>query len=603
MRIRSQLTASAVLAGLVTVLVAVGLSYVSRQAQSGLDEQADSEQVARHVANMLSLTNEFTLYGGERAVAQWRSRQEQLLAALGQAMRRRDPPSPPLAELQRNVGNLSSLFDKLVELGPEPATPLAQGRRDLLIERLLTEMQGMVESRHRWAIAIGEAQQKDQRLYTAMLLAVPVLLLILLTSLGTLVRWRVLRPLARLQATVTAIRDGNLGVRCDTGVRDELGDAARAIDAMTTTLQMQGEALLVSNQSLSREVTGRRDSEERLRLVTDNMPALLAYLDRDQRFQFANRGFRDWLGIDPAALAGRSLADFYGEPTYSAIRPHIDAALAGQPVTYERELATPAGLRYVQVSIVPQRDASGAVLGLFKAVHDITGRKLAEIELAERQSRLEASLHEKEVLLREIHHRVKNNMQVISSLLQLQSDNIDNPEARELFAESQNRIRSMALIHEKLYQSDDLAQVDFADYVESLVSMLRASQGARAPRVSLDVRTDPVAIDIERAIPAGLILNELVSNCFKHGFPDGRQGRIEVRLHARGGEEVALAVRDDGVAPPPGFDPSAVHSLGLRLVHILADQLGATLAFDHEQGFACDLAFKLNPRRLPARPD
>lgn len=600
MRIRTQLTASAVLAGLVTVLVAVGLSYVSRQAQSGLDEQADSEQVARHVANMLSLTNEFTLYGGKRAVAQWRSRQEQLLAALGQAMRRRDPPSPPLAELQRNVGNLSSLFDKLVEIGPQPATPLSHGRRDLLIERLLTEMQGMVESRHRWAIAIGEAQQKDQRLYTAMLLAVPVALLLLLTSLGILVRWRVLRPLARLQATVTAIRDGNLGVRCDTGVQDELGDAARAIDAMTTTLQKQGDALLVSNQSLSREVIGRRDSEERLRLVTDNVPALVSYLDRDQRFQFANRGYRDWLGAEPATLIGRKLADFYGEEAYAAMRAPIESALAGQAITYEREFPTPAGLRHVQVAIVPQQDAGGAVLGLFEMIHDITGRKLAEIELAERQSKLEASLREKEVLLKEIHHRVKNNMQVISSLLQLQSDNVDNPVARELFAESQNRIRSMALIHEKLYQSDDFAQVDFADYVESLVSMLRASQGARAERVSIDVRTDPVAIDIERAIPAGLILNELVSNCFKHGFPDGRRGHIDVRLHAQGGDGVALAVRDDGVAPPPGFDPSAAHSLGLRLVHILADQLGARLSFGYEQGFACELVFKPTSRR-PAR--
>ena len=185
MRIRTQLIASTVLAGLVTILIAVGLLYVTRNAQAGLNEQADSEQVALHVANMLSLTNEFTLYGSERAVAQWRARHAQLLAEIAQAMRRRTPPSPELVALQRDIGDLPSLFDKLVQIGQEPVTAPAQRRRDLLLERLLTETQEVVERRHRWSVEIGQAQQNDQRLYTAMVLTAPAALLLVYEEIAS----------------------------------------------------------------------------------------------------------------------------------------------------------------------------------------------------------------------------------------------------------------------------------------------------------------------------------------------------------------------------------------------------------------------------------
>ncbi|HZE92576.1 MAG TPA: histidine kinase dimerization/phosphoacceptor domain -containing protein, partial [Rhizobacter sp.] len=517
MRIRAQLIASTVLAGLVAILVAAGLWYATRQAEAGLNEQADSEQVAQHVANMLSLTNEFTLYGGERAVAQWRSRHEQLQAAVVRAIERRTPPSPALVELQRSIGDLSPLFDKLVQIGRQPVDPLAQRRQDLLLERLLAETQAVLENRHRWSVAIGQAQQGDQRLYAAMVLAAPAALLLLLISLGILVGRRVLKPLAHLQATVTNIREGNLGARCDTGARDELGDAARAIDSMTTTLQRQGESLATSNASLSREITGRRDSEERLRLVADNLPALVSYLDRDQRFRFANRAYRDWLGTEPDALIGRGLAEVYGEETYVSIRPHMEAALAGGTVTYERELATPVGMRHVQVTLVPQRDGEGSVQGLVTTIQDITERRLVEVERVARQAELESSLREKEILLQEIHHRVKNNLQVISSLLQLQAGYAEDDAARKVFEESQGRIKSMALVHEKLYQTHDLAHIDFGDYLRDLVSGLAGSYATHAAQVAVEVQATSVLLDVDRAIPCGLIVNELVSNCFKHG--------------------------------------------------------------------------------------
>ena len=428
-----------------------------------------------------------------------------------------------------------------------------------------------------------------------MVLAAPATLLLLLVSLGIMVGRRVLGPLAHLQATVTNIRDGNLGIRCDTGARDELGDAARAVDSMTVALQQQGQTLAVSNDALSREIFGRRDSEERLRLVTDNLPALVAYLDRDQRFRFANRAYRDWLEIEPASLIGQSLPEVYGEQVYAGIRPHMETALAGNPVTYERDLATPGGIRHVLVTVVPQRDGEGAVQGLVTTIHDITERKLIEVERASRHSELEASLHEKEVLLKEIHHRVKNNLQVVSSLLHLQAGYATSDDARKICEESEGRIKSMALVHEKLYQTKDLARIDFGDYVRDLVAGMIGSYGASAARVSIQSEAASLSLDVDRAIPAGLVLNELVSNSFKHGFPGDRTGRIDVRLSGGDGVPIELSVQDNGVGWPEGFDPSRSPSLGLKLVHILAKQLRSSLQFDGHNGLRCTLTFDTEP--------
>jgi two-component sensor histidine kinase len=203
-----------------------------------------------------------------------------------------------------------------------------------------------------------------------------------------------------------------------------------------------------------------------------------------------------------------------------------------------------------------------------------------------------ASLREKEVLLKEIHHRVKNNLQIVSSLLSLQSRHASDEPSLEVLRESQNRVRTMALIHEKLYQSNDFTQVDFADYAQSLMTMLSDSFGQRIRRTHVRLRAVPVHLHIDRAIPAGLILNELVSNCFKHAFPDDREGAIVIDVAARGDSRAVLRVSDDGVGPPPGVDFAAGQSLGLQLVHILAAQLNASLVFRRESGLTVELEFE-----------
>ena len=178
---------------------------------------------------------------------------------------------------------------------------------------------------------------------------------------------------------------------------------------------------------------------------------------------------------------------------------------------------------------------------------DITERKRAE-------ERIKASLREKEVLLKEIHHRVKNNLQVISSLVSLQADGLADPTLRDLFQDVRDRVRSMALVHEKLYQSANLARVEFADYARSLLALPLAGPRRRRGRVRLTLDLEPVSLSVETAVPCGLILNELVSNALKHAFPGGRGGEVAVALHAGPDGRVRLRVRDNGVGLPAGLD-------------------------------------------------
>ncbi|MEW6220894.1 MAG: PAS domain S-box protein [Thermodesulfobacteriota bacterium] len=207
------------------------------------------------------------------------------------------------------------------------------------------------------------------------------------------------------------------------------------------------------------------------------------------------------------------------------------------------------------------------------------------IERGKAAAALRESLREKEVLLREIHHRVKNNMQVVSSLLDLQADYTRDAEHREMFAESRNRIRSMALIHEKLYRSKDLAKIDLADYIHDLARSLFDTYGVDTARISLQVEVQSVDLKMDTAISCGLILNELISNALKYAFPAGQEGVITVALRELGAGVVELVVRDNGVGLPAGLDVRNTDSLGLQLVVSVAEhQLGGKVAVRQDQG-------------------
>ena len=211
-------------------------------------------------------------------------------------------------------------------------------------------------------------------------------------------------------------------------------------------------------------------------------------------------------------------------------------------------------------------------------------------------ARTEASLEEKEVLLREIHHRVKNNMQVISSLLRLQSRNVRDEQQIEMLKESQNRIKAMALIHEKLYGSKDLANINFNDYIKNLVNDLFLSYKVSAGKVSLKMNIEAVSFGIDTAIPCGLIVNELVSNSLKYAFPEGKGGEIKISLHKIAdlkSDMYELTVSDNGTGIPGDLDIRKTESLGLRLITNLAEnQLQGKVELNRNEGTEFQIKFK-----------
>lgn len=234
-------------------------------------------------------------------------------------------------------------------------------------------------------------------------------------------------------------------------------------------------------------------------------------------------------------------------------------------------------------------------LALQNASHELEDRaqqlqgELVQREQAEKK--IKASLEEKEILLKEIHHRVKNNLQVISSLLYLQSKKAKDNESLEMFNESQNRIKSMALIHEKLYKSEDIVHIDFSDYIGSLTSYLIKSYHVNAWDITIEKEIGKVQISIDKAIPCGLIINELISNSLKHAFPDSGKGEIKIKFDSFDHNRIIIQVKDNGIGLSKDIDIKNIDTLGLRLVNTLTEQLEGVIEINREGGTEYNIIF------------
>jgi two-component sensor histidine kinase len=233
----------------------------------------------------------------------------------------------------------------------------------------------------------------------------------------------------------------------------------------------------------------------------------------------------------------------------------------------------------------PVKDEDGRICQINAVIMDITERRKAEEQIKD-------SLKEKEMLLKEIHHRVKNNMTVISSLLKLQSDKIKDEQYKDIFNSSIDRIKSMALIHEKLYKSKDLAKVDFNDYLKDMINSMFMSYGLSSQKVALKTDVEDIAFGVDTAIPCGLIINELVSNSLKYAFPEDREGEIKVSLRRNDRAEVELTVSDNGVGMPEDVDFRKTDSLGLNLVNALVGQLQGKIELHRAKGTEFIITFK-----------
>lgn len=352
------------------------------------------------------------------------------------------------------------------------------------------------------------------------------------------------------------------------------------------------------NSLLFKEVCERRSAEAELRENT-------AYLEAAQRMSHVGH----WsmvlstgemecscelyriLGLDPGRrmVPGELLNSFISPEDADRVKRLMDSTItSNDPLCFDCRAVMPDGSEktvHCEGGLI--YDESGNPVRIFAIVQDITAHALS-------REKILASLRDKEALLKEVHHRVKNNLQVVSSLISLQSCKVEDERVIQTFNECQNRIRSMALIHEMTYRSRDISGIDISEYIPRLINNLAGSYGLDMRKVLITISADNVSLDMDRIILVGLIINELVSNSIKYAFPGDKEGEITILVSRCPDENICLVVSDNGVGLPAGFSLETTDSLGMQLVQSFTEQLGGTMLVENARGTRVSIRFRLS---------
>ena len=338
-----------------------------------------------------------------------------------------------------------------------------------------------------------------------------------------------------------------------------------------------GESLNRIRTEKDRLMKELEKSEEKYRGLVENLNDVIFSLDSEGRFTYissAIKAISSHYSVED--IIGKSFVDFIHPDDLGMVFESRARTINGKFEPLEYRLVDRDGKAvYVRTSSRPVYDG-GAVVGITGIITDITEQKRA-------RDQLNASLNEKYILLKEVHHRVKNNMQIISSLLNLQLDGIHDDRQKTALLDCQSRIYSMALIHERIYKSENFERVDFAGYIEVLANMLLRSHASEHSGIRLEMRLDSVYIPLEKAVSCGLIVNELITNGVRHAFAEKRGGTLSISL-LRDGNDILLQVEDDGRGLPEGFDPEKQETLGIRLVQMLVEQVRGRLEISSNTG-------------------
>jgi PAS domain S-box-containing protein len=343
------------------------------------------------------------------------------------------------------------------------------------------------------------------------------------------------------------------------------------------------------------DITGRKaseqalqESEEKYRLLHETMTDAFVSMDLSGRILETNRAYQIMLGYSEQELGNLTYLDLTPKKWHALETKIVQEQILvrGYSDVYCKEYRKKDGSVFpVELRTFLIRDSAGSPSLMWAIVRDITERTNAE-------EQIKASLREKEILLREIHHRVKNNMAVIQSLLRIQSRYAKSAEFNQMLEDAQNRIRSLILAHELLYQSEHLTEVNFRKYVGKLLSHLVSSFSAIGKGIKIRSEIQDIVLGIDTAIPMGFIITELVSNCLKHAFPADRRGEVSVSFRSVGDGEFEFNVRDDGVGMPTDIDAENPSSIGLDLVRIFVGLLNGTMQVSRDKGTDVRIRFR-----------
>lgn len=322
-----------------------------------------------------------------------------------------------------------------------------------------------------------------------------------------------------------------------------------------------------------------RASEESLRRTFDQSPIGAAIVSMNHRFLRVNKELCRITGYSEEELLSLKFEDITFPEDLEYDIKQAKLLKSGEIDQYQRDkryIRKDGEVIWVRISVRMVKDVSGNPLYFLPMIEDINERKKME-------NKIRASLKEKEMLLREIHHRVKNNMQIINSLLSLQAEYVKDDGSIELFRDTQNRVKSMAMIHEKLYQSESLARINFAEYIHSLIFEILSSYKLDSDRIEIKIDVEDIFFGIDTAIPLALITNELIINSLKHAFPNGRKGKINILIQPYN-EKIRMIIADDGIGFPEDIDFKNTETLGLQLINNLTTQLDGEIELRKDGG-------------------
>ena len=362
---------------------------------------------------------------------------------------------------------------------------------------------------------------------------------------------------------------------------------------------VQEIVLLVQNVSDRQSaLQSLRRSEAEFRQLADSMPQIVWTAQPDGSLDYYNERWYAYSGFDRDRIGDQSwLPILHPEDVERSAAIWYSSVHSGADYEVEHRFwdRTTESYRWHLSRAVPMKNEIGEIVRWFGTCTDIHDQKTAkeelEVQVSSRTSELLSSLAEKTTLLKEVHHRVKNNLQVISSLLRMQWQTVQDPAARAALQDSRQRVLSMARIHERLYGNQQVDAIDFGEYTETLVNELFQSYGLQSHRVVGRVTVSSVLLSVDQAIPCGLILNELVTNSLKYAYPEGMSGEVRVAVREIASGHVSVIVEDDGVGLPDNFDWQGSKSLGLPIIDILSKQLGGTLTIQSQPGAQFKIEF------------
>lgn len=467
--------------------------------------------------------------------------------------------SSELTYLKKNSANASQIKEKGMEFD--------KYKIEFLTEIELALEQEKIELKER-----TEQTEKDMNELKKNSMIFGLFSFIMALSLGFFMSNRLSTPIEKLKNASHEIGNGNLDTKIEINSKDELEELGNSFSQMTENLK----------NSLNETTNAKNFSNN----IIESMVDMLIVLNPDLTIKTVNIALLHILNYQENELTGKNIELIVPEKDF--IEQFIKEKTDGIKSILIREL----NFKRKNGEIIPVsfsasilNDTGGNFEGIVCMGKDITEQKITT-------DKIKASLAEKEVLLREIHHRVKNNMQIISSLLMLASQNIDDEKYINIFNDSNNRIHSMALIHEKLYLSGNIEKIEIKDYIDDLASDLLVSYGGKG-NVKLELNVEKIPLDINYAVPCGLIINELITNSLKYAFPEGRKGNIKIIFKSIEENMICFSVRDDGVGIPGDLDIRNTKSLGLHLVHALTEnQLHGQINIIRENGIEFQIKFR-----------